>query len=71
MPVDLTVVEPGQRAVIEQQFGFALKDTEPAALQFLVQRSKEAGNEAYKNRDFRGGATPSISVGPAIFLAQI
>ena len=54
MVADTTVVDPALRAAIEQQAGIALKDTDPAALRFVVLRSKEAGNKAYKDRDYRG-----------------
>ena len=66
MVVDSTVVEPALRAAIEQQAGFALKDADPDALRFVVQRSKEAGNQAYKNRDYNGKTSHMVPVYAAL-----
>ena len=46
--MDPTVAAPGTRALIEQHFGFSLKDFDPAALRFVIDRSKEAGNAAFR-----------------------
>ena len=62
MVVDSTVVDPALRAAIEQQAGFALKDADPDALSFIVRRSKEAGNQAYKNRDYNGTTSHMVQV---------
>ena len=48
------MVQLGQRAVIEQQFGFTLRDADPAALRFVVDRSKAAGNAAFKRKEYAG-----------------
>ena len=62
--MDPTVVQPGQRALIEQQAGFSLRDADPAALRFVVTRSKEAGNAAFKRKGYAGRqATPALATG--------
>ena len=52
--MDPTVADPIQRALIEQQIGFSLRDADPAALRFVVDRSREAGNAAFRDKDFKG-----------------
>ena len=56
------MVDPALRAAIEQQAGFALKDADPDAVKFIVQRSKVAGNQAYKDRDYQGMARHMVQV---------
>jgi hypothetical protein len=52
--MDPTVASAEEKAVIERITGVTLKKIDTQALQLVVQRSKEAGNAAFKNKQYKG-----------------
>ncbi len=52
---DPTVCDPAELEKIEEHFGFRIKDASPEMLQFIVERSKQAGNSAFKQKNYKGG----------------
>ncbi|GAB4824134.1 hypothetical protein N2152v2_011180 [Parachlorella kessleri] len=50
---DPTVCSPTEQKLIEEYYGFSTKDTDPEALRFIVERCKEAGNAAFKQKDYK------------------
>lgn len=51
---DPTVATPEQLAAIQAALGVSLADTDPAVLSHIVERSRLAGNEAFRQRRYRG-----------------
>lgn len=51
---DPTVVDPFQKSLIEQSTGTRLKDANPEELHFIISKSKEAGNNLFKEKKYRG-----------------
>ena len=51
---DPTVVDSFQRSLIEQSTGARLKDADPEELDFIISKSKEAGNNLFKEKKHRG-----------------
>jgi hypothetical protein len=51
--LDPTVCDPDLRAKIETSMGVSLR-ADSEAVRLIVQRSKEAGNEAMKSRRYKG-----------------
>lgn len=51
---DLTVISPSQRAEVEAFSGISLRDADPEAIRFIVEKSKKAGNEAFKAKRYEG-----------------
>ena len=53
--LDPTLPSPEQQAAIEAAMGgVSLQDTDPALLDFLVQRCRQAGNAAFKEKRYKG-----------------
>ena len=48
------------QAAIEDYYGVSLAKTPPEVLQFVVQQSRAAGNEAYRKREYAGAQTATI-----------
>ena len=66
LPVeDPTVCNPAELAQIQAQFGISLKDTNPEVIRHIVDRSKQAGNDAFKQRNYKG-ACALARRGPAV-----
>jgi hypothetical protein len=59
--VDPTVCSAVERAQIEHYYGVSMNDTAPEVLQFVVERSKQAGNQAFKHRNYAGKLTMTAS----------
>ena len=51
---DPTVCSPAERKLIESHYGVSLSDAPSELLQFVVDRSKQAGNQAFKSKDYAG-----------------
>lgn len=51
---DPTVVDAFQKSLIEQSTGTRLKDANPEELDFIISKSKEAGNSLFKEKKYRG-----------------
>ncbi len=62
---DPTVCNPTDQKLIEEYYGFSTKDTDPEALRFIVERCKEAGNAAFKQKDYKGKTLLSLVARPA------
>lgn len=58
---DPTVVDPTERAKIESYVGLSLQTVEPEAIKFVVDRSKQAGNTAFKEKRYQGAGCCSPS----------
>jgi hypothetical protein len=43
-----------QRGAIEAHAGLALRDADPEALRLVVERSRQAGNDAFRRRKYPG-----------------
>jgi hypothetical protein len=55
LPVeDPTVCNPAELAQIQAHFGISLKDTNPEVIRHIVDRSKQAGNDAFRQRNYKG-----------------
>lgn len=52
--VDRTVCDALSRAKIEDYYNFSIKDADPKALRFVVDQSKRAGNEAFRQGQYQG-----------------
>lgn len=51
---DPTVCDPALRAAIEGAAGIRLSQTDPALLQFIVDKSRQSGNDAFQRKDYKG-----------------
>lgn len=51
---DPTVCDTEQLKSIEQYAGVSLKDADPSAIKFIVDQSKRAGNDAFKQKKYKG-----------------
>ncbi|KDD73371.1 hypothetical protein H632_c2245p0, partial [Helicosporidium sp. ATCC 50920] len=49
---DPTVCAPSDRALIEQAAGLSLSDADPKLLDFVVEKSKAAGSQAFKAKKY-------------------
>lgn len=54
IPADPTIVDPVQRAQIENYIGVSLSDADPAAIKFVVDQSKVAGKQAFIQKKYNG-----------------
>ena len=52
--VDPTVADPVQKAQIQQYYGISLDHADKEALAFIVDRSRHAGNQAFKDKRYAG-----------------
>lgn len=57
---DPTVVDAFQRSLIERSAGTCLKDASPEELEFIISKSKEAGNRLFKEKKYRGAHIISV-----------
>lgn len=55
---DPTVCAPSDRALIEQAAGLSLSDADPKLLDFVVEKSKAAGSQAFKAKKYAGECLP-------------
>jgi len=55
--IDPTVVTEAQLRDIERFHGISLRNTPPDAVQFIVDQSKSAGNQAFREGRFEGEAS--------------
>jgi len=51
---DPTVIDHAERMKIENYTGMSLQESEPEAIQFVVERSKKAGNISFKEKRYKG-----------------
>jgi stress-induced-phosphoprotein 1 len=51
---DPTVCDAAEKAQIECYTGVSLRDAQPEALRFVIERSKQAGNEAFRQKNYKG-----------------
>lgn len=51
---DPTVCAPAEKAGIEAYIGVSLKDADQEAIRFVVDRSKQAGNDAFRQKNYKG-----------------
>lgn len=51
---DPTVCDPVSRAKIQAHYGVDLNDVDPRTLEFVVEQSRRAGNQAFKARQYKG-----------------
>ena len=51
---DPTVCSPEELAQIQAQLGIRLGDTKPELVDLIVDRSRQAGNEAFRQKNYRG-----------------
>ena len=63
---DPTVCSEEEREKIEQYYGISINDSSPELLQFVVSRSKEAGNLAFKQRKYAGTCKCGRSIAQAV-----
>ena len=52
--LDSTVVDPLQKAQIQQYLGISLEQADKGAVAFIVDRSRHAGNQAFKEKRYAG-----------------
>jgi len=52
--LDPTVPDPLEVARIQASLGVSLQDVDPKVMEHIVSRSKAAGNEAFRRKDYRG-----------------
>lgn len=71
---DPTVCDPEEMARIQAHYGVSLKDTPPEALRFIVDRSRQAGNAAFKDKNYRGatgGMARASAAGPPMTFRRM
>ena len=71
LPDDPTVASLEQKLLIESQYSVSLRDTPPEVLRFLVDRSRQAGNDAFKRKDYKGAGPGRRPVRGSRCLVQL
>lgn len=54
------VIDPVVKAHIQHQLGFSFEQADPAAVAFVIDRSRHAGNQAFKDKRYTGALSADI-----------
>lgn len=65
--VDPTVAREAELRDIERFHGISLRDTPPKVVQFVVDQSKSAGNQAFREGRFKGATSHHLAKPNKVF----